>query len=149
MDRVGEIGWIQIDCRDPMALAAFWGEVLGQDIDPDYLGDPPQYVGLVPPNPDLPQVNFQRVPESKTVKNRLHFRPAGRRRRGGDGQDRGARRQPVPGRGWLRIRLPLARDDRPRGQRVLSDLRGGRRFVAVLAVEPAEARRRFRQQHPP
>jgi predicted enzyme related to lactoylglutathione lyase len=73
MDRVGEIGWIVIDCRDPMALAAFWGEVLGQEVDPDHLGDPPQYVGLVPSNPDLPQVNFQRVPEPKSVKNRLHF----------------------------------------------------------------------------
>jgi predicted enzyme related to lactoylglutathione lyase len=73
MVRVGRLGWIQIDCRDPVGLAAFWGAVLGLDVDEHTLGDPPHYVGLMPTSPDSPQVNFQRVPEPKTVKNRLHF----------------------------------------------------------------------------
>jgi predicted enzyme related to lactoylglutathione lyase len=73
VEPIGRLGWIQIDCRDPVALAAFWGAVLGLPVDADSLGDPPHYVGLVPTGPDDPQVNFQRVSESKTVKNRLHF----------------------------------------------------------------------------
>jgi predicted enzyme related to lactoylglutathione lyase len=73
MEPVGRLGWIQIDCRDPVELAGFWGAVLGLQVDDDYLGDPPHYVGLVGTNPDHPQVNFQRVPEPKIVKNRLHF----------------------------------------------------------------------------
>lgn len=73
MEQVGRLGWIQIDCRDPVELATFWGAVLGLDVDDDQLGDPPQYVALLSTNPDLPQVSFQRVPESKTMKNRLHF----------------------------------------------------------------------------
>lgn len=73
MQPVGQLGWIQIDSTDPLSLAKFWGAVLGLQVDDDYLGDPPQYVGLMATNPDHPQVNFQRVPEPKTVKNRLHF----------------------------------------------------------------------------
>jgi predicted enzyme related to lactoylglutathione lyase len=73
MERIGQLGWIQIDCQDPMALAAFWAIVFGLQVDDDYLGQPPQYVGLVPTKPGHPQVNFQRVPEPKTTKNRLHF----------------------------------------------------------------------------
>ena len=73
MEPIGQLGLIQIDCRDPVALATFWGVVLGLQVDDDYLGDPPHYVGLMATNPDHPQVNFQRVPETKTLKNRLHF----------------------------------------------------------------------------
>ena len=73
MEPIGQLGWIQIDCRDPVALATFWGIVLGLQVDDDYLGDPPHYVGLMATSPDHPQVNFQRVPEPKTLKNRLHF----------------------------------------------------------------------------
>jgi predicted enzyme related to lactoylglutathione lyase len=52
-------------------LARFWGEVLGREID-EPLGDPPHYVGLIPTTDDL-VVTFQRVPERKAVKNRLHL----------------------------------------------------------------------------
>ena len=31
------------------------------------------YLDLVPPDPGLPAVYMQRVPEAKTVKNRLHL----------------------------------------------------------------------------
>jgi predicted enzyme related to lactoylglutathione lyase len=37
------------------------------------LGDPVHYLGLVPTTPGAPVVSFQRVPEAKTVKNRLHL----------------------------------------------------------------------------
>lgn len=47
--------------------------MLGLQIDDDHLGEPPHYVGLVPTSPDHPVVTFQRVPEPKIVKNRLHL----------------------------------------------------------------------------
>jgi predicted enzyme related to lactoylglutathione lyase len=71
MRAIGRLGWIQIDASDPMLLARFWGQVLGREIDAP-LGDPPHYVGLIPTTDDL-VVTFQRVPERKTVKNRLHL----------------------------------------------------------------------------
>ena len=72
MDRaVGRLGWIQVDTADPMKLAEFWGAVLGRPI-LDPLEDPPQYVGLQPIDAGM-IVSFQRVPEAKVVKNRLHF----------------------------------------------------------------------------
>jgi predicted enzyme related to lactoylglutathione lyase len=71
MRAIGRLGWIQIDANDPMLLAGFWGQVLGLEID-DPLGDPPHYVGLIPIAEGL-VVSFQRVPERKTLKNRLHL----------------------------------------------------------------------------
>lgn len=69
---VGRLGWIQIDCHDPEGLAAFWAAVLGVEIEGP-LGDPPHYVALKAVTPDAPAVSFQRVPEAKAGKNRLHF----------------------------------------------------------------------------
>lgn len=69
---VGRLGWIQIDCPDPERLAAFWAQVLAVDV-ASRLGDPPRFVNLAPTEPGAPQVCFQRVPEPKAVKNRLHF----------------------------------------------------------------------------
>ncbi|MDQ6719972.1 MAG: VOC family protein [Candidatus Dormibacteraeota bacterium] len=63
---------IAIDCHDPERLALFWGAVLGVEID-ERLGNPPQYVDLAPRPPDGLEVDFQRVPEPKVAKNRLHF----------------------------------------------------------------------------
>lgn len=73
MERVGRLGWIQIDCADPEHLATFWSHVLGVEIDSPPLGNPPHYIGLVPATPLEPVVTFQRVPEPKSTKNRLHF----------------------------------------------------------------------------
>ena len=72
MTAVGTLGWVQVDAEDPMLLATFWGALLGQELDVA-LGDPPVYLGLVPARPGDVVVSFQRVPEPKTVKNRLHF----------------------------------------------------------------------------
>lgn len=69
---IGRIGWVQIDCPDPERLAAFWAEILGVEIE-SRLGSPPQFVNLGRQSPDAPHVSFQRVPEPKTVKNRVHL----------------------------------------------------------------------------
>ncbi|MFI6497759.1 VOC family protein [Nonomuraea typhae] len=56
-----------IDCADPSRLAAFWAALLGGvpvDRDPAWsYVDPPDGLRLA----------FQRVPESKAAKNRLHL----------------------------------------------------------------------------
>ena len=70
--RIGQLGWIQTDCHDPERLAEFWGAVFGVEVE-DRFGNPPQYVNLAPATVDGPRVCFQRVPEGKVAKNRLHF----------------------------------------------------------------------------
>ena len=72
MESIGRLVWIQIDCRDPIRLAAFWGAVFGLKI-ANTFGEPSHYVVLAKREPDSPHISFQRVPEPKTVKNRLHF----------------------------------------------------------------------------
>jgi predicted enzyme related to lactoylglutathione lyase len=69
---IAKLGWIQTDCHDPERLAAFWGAVLGVEIE-DRFGTPPQYVNLAPATSDGPRVCFQRVPEGKLTKNRVHL----------------------------------------------------------------------------
>jgi len=60
---------IGIDSVMPETLAPFWAEALGYAVgDMDRAGT---YLDLVPPEPVLPVVYLQRVPEPKTVKNRL------------------------------------------------------------------------------
>jgi len=64
------VGWIQIDCRDPDLLRAFWGELLGLPHDPDPA--PPPFRPLARVG-GAPGISFQRVPEPKVVKNRVHL----------------------------------------------------------------------------
>ncbi|TXS28580.1 VOC family protein [Streptomyces sp. ms191] len=58
---------IVFDCADPAALVRFWAGLLGGapvDRSPDWsYVDPPEFVRLA----------FQRVPEGKTAKNRVHL----------------------------------------------------------------------------
>lgn len=67
--RVGEV---VIDCADHGAVVEFWAAALGyerRDVNE-------QYVALVPPGPPepgRPPLLFQKVPERKVVKNRLHL----------------------------------------------------------------------------
>ena len=62
---------IGIDCRDPERLAPFWAAALGYEVgDLDAAG---VYLDLVPPEPSLPVVYLQKVPEGKATKNRLHL----------------------------------------------------------------------------
>jgi hypothetical protein len=58
-----------VDCADPRTLAAFWAAVLGWE--PRNADD--EGVELVGPPGAGPLLVFLRVPEPKTVKNRLHI----------------------------------------------------------------------------
>jgi hypothetical protein len=81
---------ITFDCGDPDALCRFWAEVLGYHQQPppagfdswdaflDSVGVPPEQrndrSAAVPPEGDSgPRLFFQRVPEGKTAKNRVHL----------------------------------------------------------------------------
>jgi catechol 2,3-dioxygenase-like lactoylglutathione lyase family enzyme len=80
---------ITFDCADPGAQAAFWAEVLGYRLqDPpagfaswddalEAMAVPPEHrndaSALVDPDGSGPRLFFQRVPEPKTAKNRMHL----------------------------------------------------------------------------
>jgi hypothetical protein len=71
---------LAIDCADPIGLARFWCSVLGyevQDQDQDdgivTIGSPLVPEGKNRLGPVSPALTFARVPEAKTVKNRLHI----------------------------------------------------------------------------
>jgi predicted enzyme related to lactoylglutathione lyase len=62
---------ITIDCRDPYGLAQFWSQVFGTPMHPDdHPGDPEAIVDI---GSGQPAVLFIRVPEPKSVKNRVHL----------------------------------------------------------------------------
>ena len=63
---------VTVDCRDPAALAEFWREVLGYEL---RQRDGAPWRTLVRPSASdgVNHVHFQPVPESKTVKNRVHL----------------------------------------------------------------------------
>ena len=71
-ERIGPLRWIQVDSVDPERIAAFWAMALGVEV-VARLGHPPQFINLAAAEPGAPQVCFQRVPESKAVKNRVHL----------------------------------------------------------------------------
>lgn len=80
---------VTFDCADPAKLAAFWAEALGYRLQdpPDGFDTWPAALAawgvpesewnsasaLVDPEGKGARVYFQRVPESKTVKNRVHL----------------------------------------------------------------------------
>ncbi|MFC9675925.1 MULTISPECIES: VOC family protein [unclassified Streptomyces] len=69
---------LAIDCADPRALARFWCSVLGYEVQDEEdglvtIGSPAAPVGKDRPGPVPPALTFARVPEGKTVKNRLHI----------------------------------------------------------------------------
>jgi len=61
---------VTVDCADALRVAGFWAAALGTDVDEDSTVDK-AYVE--PAGWGGPSLWFQRVPESKTVKNRMHF----------------------------------------------------------------------------
>jgi hypothetical protein len=69
---------LAIDCADPGGLARFWCAVLDYQVQ-DETGDvvtissPLVPEGRARPGPVPPSLTFARVPEGKTVKNRLHI----------------------------------------------------------------------------
>ena len=66
---------IAFDCADPRRLSAFWATALGYVTAEDGEG----WIALRPPEGAGPLLGFQRVPEPKVVKNRVHLdlKPAG------------------------------------------------------------------------
>jgi catechol 2,3-dioxygenase-like lactoylglutathione lyase family enzyme len=77
-----------VDCRDPVALAAFWAAALGYHLVRAEDGqaeiaawaeEPPDLAEQVLRAATVPALVFVAVPEGKTVKNRLHLdlRPVG------------------------------------------------------------------------
>ncbi len=58
-----------LDCRDPDTLAEFWAAALGYVV----IGGAGSYVMLLPAGRPGPKLLLQRVPEAKTVKNRMHL----------------------------------------------------------------------------
>src|SRR3954451_22556116 len=76
---------VTLDCADPATLAAFWAAVLGYpppDIEGTHtvlraMGHPEETLGdwyrIEDPNQRGPRLAFQRVPEPKTSKNRVHL----------------------------------------------------------------------------
>jgi hypothetical protein len=60
---------VTIDCADPVVLATFWAAVTDYEPHPD--NDAEEALLRAPG--DGPDILFQKVPEGKTVKNRLHF----------------------------------------------------------------------------
>jgi predicted enzyme related to lactoylglutathione lyase len=60
------IAALAVDCADPPALAAWWGRLLGGSVEVDADGATLHTPGGL-------AIDFARVPESKTVKNRLHL----------------------------------------------------------------------------
>lgn len=69
---------ITIDCANPYGLAEFWSGVLEVPMDPDDEREDPEALVDVGQGPGL---LFVRVPEGKSVKNRVHLdvQPARRR----------------------------------------------------------------------
>ncbi|HYH29755.1 MAG TPA: VOC family protein [Pseudonocardia sp.] len=70
---------ITVDARDPNRLAAFWAVALGYVVQPPQPGyrvhtsGEDQYTAIVDPTGIGPRLLFQRVPEPKTAKNRVHL----------------------------------------------------------------------------
>jgi hypothetical protein len=98
---------ITVDCHDPVVQATFWKLALG------YVDAPPPSgfdswdawfeacevpaderddgASLVDPDGDRPSISFLKVPEAKTVKNRVHLDVQVGGGRGGDWEARWAR----------------------------------------------------------
>jgi glyoxalase superfamily protein len=70
---------ITVDARDPRRLAAFWAVALGYVLQPPLPGylvrasGEEQFTAIVDPAGIGPRLLFQRVPEPKTLKNRVHL----------------------------------------------------------------------------
>jgi hypothetical protein len=61
------IAALSVDCHDPPGLARWWSRLLGGSVEVDDDGDATLHT------PGGLAIDFFRVPEAKTVKNRLHL----------------------------------------------------------------------------
>jgi hypothetical protein len=69
---------LAIDCADPGSLAWFWCAVLGYEVQEEddelvTIGSPTVPEGRSRVGPVPPTLTFARVPEGKTIKNRVHL----------------------------------------------------------------------------
>ena len=65
------MGSVVIDCADPPSLAGFWAAVTGYEPRAADAGDDTWRMLLGPGG--QPNIGFQKVPEAKQVKNRVHI----------------------------------------------------------------------------
>jgi hypothetical protein len=63
---------VTFDCAEPERVARFWCEVLGYVV-PSPAEDRGAWSACVDPSGEGPRLYFQRVPEGKVVKNRVHL----------------------------------------------------------------------------
>ena len=61
---------VTFDCADPLRVATFWAEALGSNVDEDSTEDK---AWVEPAGWGGPSMWFQRVPEGKVAKNRVHL----------------------------------------------------------------------------
>jgi hypothetical protein len=61
---------VTFDCADAAVLARFWADVLGREVAED---PTPERAVLLPGDTGAPRIAFNKVPEPKTVKNRMHL----------------------------------------------------------------------------
>jgi hypothetical protein len=62
---------VTFDCVEPVRVARFWAETLGYQAEHD--GEQGGWAAVSDPTGAGPRLYFQRVPEGKEVKNRLHL----------------------------------------------------------------------------
>ena len=67
---IGKFLAVVMDCNDPLALSKFWQQILGGDV--DSRTETSDWVALSGV-PGLGYLGFQKVPEPKAVKNRVHI----------------------------------------------------------------------------
>jgi catechol 2,3-dioxygenase-like lactoylglutathione lyase family enzyme len=73
MRMTATIGQVTFDCQDPYALSLFWTKVTGFTENSEDPNGPDHEECYIGPGGGGQGLLFIRVPESKTVKNRLHL----------------------------------------------------------------------------
>jgi predicted enzyme related to lactoylglutathione lyase len=66
-----KIAYVLLDTVDPDALVPFWSELLGAGVSATVDGG--NFVVLEAPGEGVPALAFQKVPEAKAGKNRMHL----------------------------------------------------------------------------
>ena len=64
---------VTFDCAEPVRVAQFWAAVLGYVATLPEPEDPGSWAVCADPTGKGPRMYFQRVPEGKVVKNRVHL----------------------------------------------------------------------------
>ncbi|WP_433532289.1 VOC family protein [Micromonospora sp. CA-263727] len=70
---VSRVRWVDFDCADPFRVASFWAEATGLRPDPDNEPGAPECALLSGADVAEGGMLFQRVPEGRVAKNRLHL----------------------------------------------------------------------------